>query len=60
VPALSGKDSDMTYRIHFEHADGSHDSFVVDGETVEQIRAAALDGVASRNGQNPWSERLDA
>ena len=48
----------MTFRIHFTWPDGTEDSFIVSGETVEEIRALAQAGVAYRNGSNPWSEEI--
>ncbi len=48
----------MTFKIHFEHADGTEDSVIVEGETIEEIREEAEKQIAARNGQNPWSEEL--
>jgi hypothetical protein len=57
---MPARDLKMIYLIHFEHADGTDDSFAVEGKTIEQISAAAIAGVQARNGQNPWSELLEA
>jgi hypothetical protein len=46
----------MKVRIHYELADGSEDSVLVTGETIEEIRQQATVEVEIRNGINPWSE----
>ena len=46
----------MTYRIHFDLPDGSSDSVLVTGETVEEIREKSQAELAKRGGINPWSE----
>lgn len=46
----------MKFKIHFEHQDGTEDSFVIEGETIEEIQTQAKEGVTERNGKNPWSE----
>lgn len=48
----------MTYRIHFTLPDGTEDSIVLSGDTVEDIRAQADIEVARRSGTNPWSEAI--
>lgn len=48
----------MTFRIHFEHRDGTEDSFVVSGETAQEIREQADLELAKRAGKNPWSEEV--
>lgn len=48
----------MKFRIYFEHADGTQDFFIVEGNTVEEIRRKAEQGVTQRNGNNPWSEEV--
>lgn len=48
----------MKFRIHFERPDGSEDSLVVVGDTLEEIRLEAEVEVEVRNGTNPWSEEL--
>lgn len=45
------------YRIHFEHADGTEDSFVVEG-SLEACIEMARKGVKQRKGKNPWSELI--
>ena len=46
----------MEFRIHYTLPDGSDDSTVVAGETIEEIQAAAQQVVAERCGSDPWSE----
>ena len=46
----------MNFRIHYALPDGSDDSTVVSGETIEEIQAAAQAAVAERCGSDPWSE----
>lgn len=48
----------MKFRINFEHVDGTEDSFIAEGDTIEDIREQADAGVRNRNGQNPWSEEI--
>ena len=48
----------MTFKIHFEHQDGTPDHFVITGETVGDIRKQAYDELAKRNGRNHWSEEV--
>ncbi len=48
----------MTYKIHFEHSDGTSDYFIVCGKTIQDIRAKASKEIAKRNGKNPWSEEV--
>ena len=48
----------MTYKIHFEHQDGTPDFFVISGDTIENIRKRASVEFAKRNGKNPWSEEV--
>ncbi|UVG34436.1 hypothetical protein SEA_GAZEBO_67 [Microbacterium phage Gazebo] len=46
----------MRYRIHFTLADGTEDSVVISGGSVEAIRDRADEEVARRGGRDPWSE----
>lgn len=48
----------MTYRIHFTWPDGTEDSFVIEGEDMDEIGERARAGVAERQGTNPWSEEI--
>ena len=48
----------MTYRIHFEHQDGTADSFVVSGDTTKDVRQQATEELEKRNGVNSWSEEI--
>lgn len=48
----------MRYRIHFTLADGSEDSVIVSGDTIEEVRESAAYQVDIRGGRDPWSEEL--
>lgn len=48
----------MSFKIHFEYADGTEDSIIVHGETIEEIRAMAGQELHKRGGLNPWSEEV--
>jgi hypothetical protein len=48
----------MTFRIHYTLADGSEDSVVVSGDSIDEIREAATLEVEKRGGSDPWSEEL--
>ena len=55
-PFTKYKENSMEFRIHYTLPDGSDDSTVVAGETIEEIQAAAQQVVAQRCGSDPWSE----
>lgn len=48
----------MRYRIHYTLADGTEDSVVVCGDTIEEVRERAEAEVARRGGTNPWSAAI--
>ena len=48
----------MTFKIHFEHQDGTPDFFTISGETIEDIQSQAAKELVKRNGKNPWSEEV--
>lgn len=48
----------MTARIHFTWPDGTEDSIVLTGDSVEDIRAQADRELERRNATNPWSELI--
>jgi hypothetical protein len=50
----------MKALIHFEHADGTEDSIIISGDTVEEVRSLADAELAKRGGKNPWSEELES
>ena len=50
----------MTFRIHFTLADGSEDSILISGDTVEEIREKAEAAVLARGGRDPWSEEVES
>ena len=49
----------MKFRINFTWPDGTEDSFIVTGETLEECQAKAADELGRRQGSNPWSEELE-
>jgi len=46
----------MRYKIHYTLADGSEDSIIVEGDTIEEVRDRANAEVSARGGRDPWSE----
>lgn len=48
----------MRYRTHYTLADGSEDSIVLSGDTIEEIREKAQSEIERRGATNPWSEEL--
>ena len=52
----------MKVRIHYEIKDSEgdiiEDSFILEGDTVEEIREQASTEIARRGATNPWSEEL--
>ncbi len=50
----------MKVNIHFEHADGTPDSFVVRADTIEKVREKVARQLEWRHGKNSWSEDLEA
>ncbi len=48
----------MTYKIHFEHRDGTEDSFTISANTIEEIRTKAKVELEKRGGSGAWSEEL--
>lgn len=49
----------MMYRIHYTLSDGSEDSILISGGSIEGIRKRATEELAKRGGTNPWSEQVD-
>ncbi len=49
----------MKFRIHYTVKGEFEDSFVVGGETIEEIKAKADAELLKRGGQDPWSEELE-
>jgi hypothetical protein len=47
----------LRFRISY-HVKGEQDSFILEGETVEEIRSQAEQELERRGGENPWSEEL--
>lgn len=48
----------MKFEIHYELGYDEHDYFIVEGDTVEEIRQLADEGVSRRNGKNPYSVEI--
>lgn len=48
-----------TYRIHFEHQDGTEDSFVVSGASLDEVRRLANAKLQQIGGLNPWAEEVE-
>ncbi len=48
----------MTFKIHFEHADGTKDFVVLSGDTIKEIQEKAEVELKKRVGINPWSEEI--
>lgn len=49
----------MTFRIHFEYADGTEDSIIVTGDTIEDIRSEAARALALRGATPLFSEEIE-
>ena len=48
----------MKFRIHGTHQDGTTDTWLIEGETIEEVRAKAMEIVNSRNLRYCWSEEV--
>lgn len=48
----------MKYRIHYRLDDDTHDSFVISGGDIEEIREKTSAELEKRNAQGIWSEKL--
>lgn len=49
----------MKYEIHYTSPSGVEDSIIIEGDTIEELRATADSEVEKRGGINPWSKCLD-
>ena len=58
VAASFAKGNVMKFKIHFTWPDGTDDSFTVAGDDLDDLIREAHQGVADRNGENPWSEEM--
>jgi len=47
----------MMYRIHYTLADGSEESVLISGGSIEGIQKRAAEEVEKRGGTDPWSEQ---
>lgn len=48
----------MTYRINYNLPDGSEDSFIISGNTLDEIIEKAHYELDKRGGIDAWSEEL--
>ena len=48
----------MKFRIHGTHQDGTTDTWLIEGETIEEVRVKAMEIVNSRNLRDYWSEEV--
>lgn len=48
----------MMYRIHYTLADGSEDSMLISGGSIEGIQKRAAEEIDKRGAVNPWSEKV--
>jgi hypothetical protein len=49
----------MKFRIHYTLPDGSEDSIIISGQTIEDIRKKAAIELKNRGGEDPLSEELE-
>jgi hypothetical protein len=49
----------MQFRIHGTFPDGTTDTWLVEGETIEDIRNAAMAIINERNLSDYWSEPVE-
>ena len=47
----------MKFKIHGGHL--HNDSFIVEGDTIDECRVSANKGTDQRGWIDPWSERID-
>ena len=47
----------MKFRIHGGHL--NNDSFIVEGNTVDECRTLANEGTDQRGWTTPWSEKIE-
>ncbi|MCK4518362.1 hypothetical protein KAT92_06300 [Candidatus Babeliales bacterium] len=47
----------MKFRIHGGHL--HNDSFVIEGDTMDECRDNANEGVSQRGWIDPWSEKIE-
>lgn len=48
----------MKYRIHFEHADGTRDSMLISGSTIEDVQKKTYAELEKRNSKGLWSDKI--
>jgi hypothetical protein len=47
----------MKFKINYT-VDGQEDSFIIEGETIDEIRKKSHTELEKRNGKDPWSEHI--
>ena len=55
---MKKNEAEMTFKIHFDLPNGTEDSIVLSGKTVEKIREKAIAELRKRGGENSWSEEV--
>ena len=48
----------MKFRINYTLQGGTEDSFLLDGDSIEEMREMAESELTRRGGVDPWSEDL--
>ena len=48
----------MKFRIHGTYPDGTTDTWLIEADTIEEIRAAAMEIINARNLADYWSEEV--
>lgn len=48
----------MKFRIHGTYENGTEDSVIVEGDSINDIKILAQDEVANRGWSNTWSEEV--
>lgn len=50
----------MIFKINFGYESSEQDSFIIEAETMEEIRLLAAKGIKKRGGLYAWSEALES
>lgn len=48
----------MKFRIHGTYTDGTTDTWLIEGETIEEIRTKAMEIINARDLADYWPEQL--
>ena len=49
----------MKFKIHGEYADGTADSVIIEGDSMQELREIARYEVEKRGWSNYWSEEVE-